>query len=159
MSARGLLDIASSLLGRRVQHFQKTECQSGQAHSCAAAGKRQRVSPQDDAFHFFNRTDADKEGQRKPHLEEAAMALLLLDVHSAPGKVTSLDACSTRRLAETRALSRSAAAPLDMPAADLHGLRCLKAAGSDVIAAATARATALLRAVCMMAHVIYSSVS
>ena len=57
------------------------------------AGKRQRVSPQDNAFHFFNRDDAEKEAPRKPHLEEAAMALLLLDVHSAPGKVTSL--CSS----------------------------------------------------------------
>ena len=46
------------------------------------------MSPHDDAFEFFNRPDADKQGQSKPHLEEAAMALLLLDVHSAPGKVT-----------------------------------------------------------------------
>ena len=59
----------------------------GTSDSGATPGKRQRVSPHDDAFHFFNRADADKEGQRKPHLEEAAMALLLLDVHSAPGKV------------------------------------------------------------------------
>lgn len=63
----------------------------------AAAGKRQRVSPHDDAYHFFNRNDADKEAQRKPHLEEAAMALLLLDVHSAPGKVTSLPSCLAHR--------------------------------------------------------------
>ena len=60
----------------------------GGSHITAAAGKRQRVSPHNDAYHFFNRNDADKEAQRKPHLEEAAMALLLLDVHSAPGKVT-----------------------------------------------------------------------
>lgn len=57
------------------------------------AGKRQRVSPQDNAFHFFHRDDAEKEAPRKPHLEEAAMALLLLDVHPAPGKVTCL--CSS----------------------------------------------------------------
>ena len=58
----------------------------------AGAGKRQRVSPQDDAFHFFNRDNIDRDPPhrdppRKPHLEEAAMALLLLDVHSAPAKV------------------------------------------------------------------------
>ena len=54
----------------------------------AGAGKRQRVSPQDDAFHFFNRDSTDRDPPRKPHLEEAAMALLLLDVHSAPAKVS-----------------------------------------------------------------------
>ncbi len=69
-------------------HFKEAGSQSGRSYLGASAGKRQRVSPHDDAFHFFNRADADKEGQRKPHLEEAAMALLLLDVHSAPGKVT-----------------------------------------------------------------------
>ncbi|CAK0763405.1 hypothetical protein CVIRNUC_003054 [Coccomyxa viridis] len=48
--------------------------------------KRQRMSPQDNAFHFFNRDNTDRDPPRKPHLEEAAMALLLLDVHSAPPK-------------------------------------------------------------------------
>ena len=76
-------DMADVLLGLD----ELTQARSGRSDVCAGAGKRQRVSPQDGAFHFFNRAEADKEAQRKPHLEEAAMALLLLDVHSAPRKV------------------------------------------------------------------------
>ena len=63
--------------------------------SAGGAGKRQRVSPQDDAFHFFNRDTADRDPTRKPHLEEAAMALLLLDVHSGPAKVGHPDTSSS----------------------------------------------------------------
>lgn len=69
------------------------------------------MSPQDAAFHFFARGEADKDKeapsqqqhqqQRKPHLEEAAMALLLLDVHSAPAKVgRSIPYCSPVNLCQ-----------------------------------------------------------
>ena len=68
-------------------HCAPHELQRSLDTSGAGAGKRQRVSPQDDAFHFFNRDNIDRDPPRKPYLEEAAMALLLLDVHSAPAKV------------------------------------------------------------------------
>ena len=69
----------------------------------AGAGKRQRMSPQDNAFHFFNRDNTDRDPPRKPHLEEAAMALLLLDVHSAPPKVGACSACSASAVSRSRA--------------------------------------------------------
>lgn len=44
---------------------------------CLAAGKRQRLPPQDPNYHFYNHRDSAL--QKGPMLEEAAMALLLLE--------------------------------------------------------------------------------
>ncbi len=104
------------------------------------------MSPQDDAFHFFNRTDADKEGQRKPHLEEAAMALLLLDVHSAPGKVQHPSSYTSHNCSGTCVQVISVAGP--------PGTACSRPAWLALscgyrqrcaLGAATVRATLLLR--------------